>query len=102
MYSIFLEHWLTHLGHENVLAIRSEDYFSDDAAVLKRVFTFLDIDAPDAQHMKAMRDAGRPQSSASVKPVMLPEARQLVADFYAPWNKKLAELLGDDFVKGWV
>ena len=40
MYSIFVEVWLRHFPRANILIIRSEEYFEDEAKVMDKVRTY--------------------------------------------------------------
>ncbi len=52
-------------------------------------------------HRDAIRYAG-PTSSYATGKHLLPEAKQLLVDFYKPYNARLAKLLEDKSLEAWV
>ena len=88
--------WLAYFK-SNVLVVRSEDYFAEPMAQMHRIFRhlgFADADLDQAARAEVQR-AGQPKSSHQQQHAMLPDARALMADFYAPYNAALADLTGD-------
>jgi len=61
---------------------------------MRRVFKHLDLSEPSQDEWQ--RILTRSISNRFVYKPMLPETRQLLSDFYRPWNEKLAELLQDN------
>jgi hypothetical protein len=81
-----------HLPSENVLILRSEDLYEDEAQVFAEVCRFLGID--DAV---AVRDP-RQHNYIERSPIA-PETAAELYDFYRPHNEALFEYLGRSF--GW-
>lgn len=61
---------------------------------LKAVLTFLGVAEPDAATLEAM--AGAEVQNKKPYAAMRADTRQLLESFYAPFNRELAALLGDD------
>jgi hypothetical protein len=86
-----LERVLQVFPREQLLVIRSEDYFGDPDATLRRVCAFLGLPA-QARRTFAKRNVG------AYAPIA-PDLRARLAAFYAPHNARLSDLLGADV--GW-
>mmetsp|Transcript_12594 Transcript_12594/g.39731 ORF Transcript_12594/g.39731 Transcript_12594/m.39731 type:complete len:529 (+) Transcript_12594:1190-2776(+) len=93
-YAIYLEDWLKAFPRENLLFIKAEEYFEDPAPATRSVMEFLGLAEPDAMLWRSMTQPYQSHSRVEV-PEMLPEARDLVDAFYAPFNRALAEMLGE-------
>eukprot|EP00798_Chlamydomonas_sp_ICE-L_P014904 gene14904-20953_t len=100
MYSIYAEVWLRHFPRNNIMFIRSEEYFADEVAVLKKAYKFVGLSAPADRTIELITKKGKPQSFTNGREI-LPEARALVSEFYKPWNERLAKLLDDDKYLEW-
>lgn len=77
---------------EQVLIVRSEDFFSDPRAVTGKCFRFLGLMDHPLEEYKNHNPGGYGKDADS------PE-RKMLADFYRPHNKRLYDYLGVDF--GW-
>ena len=78
-------------GPDQLLVIRSEDYFAAPDATLRQVLDFLGVPARQPRRF-ARKNVG------SYAPIN-PDLRRRLAEFYAPHNARLYELLGVDY--GW-
>ena len=79
--------------------VLSEDLFADPLPIVRNVWAHLGLRAPSGvEDEKWIAAATAPHKSRRERalPAMLPEARALVDQFYAPYNSRLAELLGDE------
>lgn len=92
LYADQLEAWFEHFPREQMLVLKSEDYFSDSADTLNRIFDFLDLSRMTFDTIKKSGSAPR------YKP-MDPDLRARLNHYFAPANERLAELLGED--PGW-
>ena len=90
-YAEQLERWLAVFPSEQLHVIRSEDLFESPAATLREVHSFLGLTAHNAGLLEAYNQ--RPYNDLAA------ESRARLADYFAPHNRRLAELLGRDF--GW-
>jgi hypothetical protein len=46
MYSVFLKDWIKVFKRENVLVIKSEDYYANRTATLNEIYTFIGLGKP--------------------------------------------------------
>lgn len=75
------------VGRDRVLVLDFADYWSDPYAHFSRVLSFLGL--PDWQPPAFKQDNARPRSPMSSS------TRARLADFYAPYDQDLAQLLGE-------
>jgi hypothetical protein len=91
VYADQLKAWLKVFPREQLLVLRSEDFFADTTGALEKIFLFLDLPSatiPDR----------RPYKKASY-PKMDPATRRRLLEYFAPHNERLRQFLGEDF--GW-
>ena len=99
MYVVFAEEWLAAFPEGQLMFVLSEDLFADPLPIVRNVWAHLGLRAPSGvEDEKWIAAATAPHKSRRERalPAMLPEARALVDQFYAPYNSRLAELLGDE------
>lgn len=84
--------WLDHYPSEQLLVLKSEDFFADPARIYDQVLVFLGLPAFRPANFEA-RNQGGYESSLD------PALREELAAFYAPHNQRLYELIGRDL--GW-
>jgi len=89
MYVYFLEKWMRRFPAEQMLILKSEDFYAHPQKTLKQVFEFLGL--PDHPLPEYHRYTA---GSYSQIPDRL---RQTLADFFRPHNQKLEEFLGRKF-----
>jgi hypothetical protein len=90
-YTRQLERWFSVFPREQILVVRSEDLYERSAEVLARVADFLAI-SPDV----TIPFTAHNQTSG---PPLDPVIRRRLAEHFAPFNARLADLLGWD--PGW-
>lgn len=90
-YAEQLERWLSLFPREQLLVVRSEDLFADPAETMSNVHSFLGLRA----HEKSRYEPYNQQPYTDLAPA----TRRRLADYFAPHNRRLAELLGRDL--GW-
>ena len=83
--------WYKWFPKEQLMIIQSEDFFNNQKAVVAEVFNFLDLDLENVSEKHMVRH--------DYKFEMTEEMRNLLSEFYKPYNSKLYDLLGKDF--GW-
>ena len=90
-YAEQLERWLSVFPREQLLVLRSEDLFDDPAGTLGGVHSFLELHAHGAGRYEPYNR--RPYDE------LAPATRERLADYFAPHNRRLSDLLGFDL--GW-
>lgn len=99
LYVIYLRDWLKVFPREQILILRLEDYSKDLAGVIKTVFTFLKLrklNNTEFNHVIHVPIANERKNKDKQVGQMLDKTKQLLREFYQPYNKELATLLGDD------
>lgn len=91
-YAEQLEAWLREFPREQILILRSEEFFDQPAAVFARVVGFLGL--------RPWQPARFPRFNAADYTDMEPAVRQRLLQYFAPYNERLYRLLGEDF--GWA
>lgn len=118
-YAIQLVSWLTYFPLENILIVRSEDFYSHTNIVMKEIQEFLGL--PDFEWNKItdkafnimnpamnkdavfnQKTGGLSMGQTSVEkvsdyPDMNPKTRRILSKFFQPYNEKLSELLNLPF-----
>ena len=98
LYYVHLQKWLQFYPRENFLFLRTEDMSQQPLRMMNRITDFLEIDpvskdqAQEWLHHQA--NAQTVYSTDREKFTMKPETKQLLEEFYSPFNAKLAELTG--------
>ncbi len=98
LYYIHLQKWLQFYPKENFLFLRTEDMSQHPSTMMNHITDFLGVDpvskdqAQEWLHQKA--NAQTVYTTDSEKFRMKPETKQLLEEFYRPFNKKLAQLAG--------
>lgn len=87
-YAPQLERWFAHFPREQMLVLRSEDFYGQTPATFARVTAFLKMKPEIDMSFAAHNSAAGPPMEASIR-------RRLTRRF-APLNVRLAELLGWD------
>ncbi|KAM9847580.1 carbohydrate sulfotransferase 15-like [Aulostomus maculatus] len=99
IYIVFLLDWLTVFRREQILVLRLEDYGANIKLTIKKVFDFLSA-GPFSKQVAAtvtkqeMLNTRRAEDR-DLGP-MLPATRDLLREFYQPFNHKLARVLDNE------
>lgn len=99
LHAVFLARWLRHIPQDRLLAVRAEDYFSDNERTVRRVLEFLHVTPPE--NMGPLLQAGQPHSHTAGQPPMLARTRERLQHFYQPYNQQLADLLSETKYAEW-
>jgi hypothetical protein len=91
---LLYQDWLAHFPRHQLLLLRYEDYKAALPQHLEAVLRFLDVPQPDTATWQAMLDAAVQNTKAY--PAMRPDTRQLLRDFYQPFNTELSQALSGD------
>ena len=103
IYVVYMEGWMAAFPRDDVLVLRLEDWASGRDALrtaLQQLLAHLQLAPPDAALWERMlaapvtRNGGLPEARA--RPAMEADTRDALRAFYAPYNARLAALLGDD------
>ncbi|XP_051523864.1 carbohydrate sulfotransferase 15-like [Myxocyprinus asiaticus] len=99
LYVMYVLDWLSVFSREQLLVLRLEDHASNPSCSMNRIFRFLQIGAVLKQRWREItkRPASntRRMSDRNLGP-MRPVTRELLEQFYAPFNQKLSEVLQDE------
>jgi len=91
-YAEQLSEWFKYFPQEQMLIIRSEDYFLNGGQTFQEVFRFLGLPPADIILEKEHHSFGYPP--------MKPETKEMLAEYFKPFNQQLYNMTGRDF--GWV
>jgi len=89
LYVEFLQKWMEVFPREQFLILKGEDLYEKPAATMKQVFDFLGL--PDYQLSEYKRF-----NPGYYKPID-DSTRQLLSDYFRPYNQRLEEFLGMKF-----
>ena len=92
MYTVFLRDWLAIFPRNQLLIIKSEDYYHNTETSLEKIFDFLEVQKPDDYRKYVSRSV---RNKGSVSRNMLPQTRVLLNKMYQPMKETLAAMLGD-------
>src|SRR5436305_4353381 len=95
IYVVQLQAWMQVFPREQFLILKSEDFYRDPPATLKRVLAFLGI--PEARQHLPLNEY-RPYNGKTAAPIA-PELREHLRAYFAPHNGRLYDYLGIDL--GW-
>nr|XP_056706161.1 carbohydrate sulfotransferase 15 [Euleptes europaea] len=99
LYVVFLLDWLTVFNKDQLLVLRLEDHASNVKYTMHMVFRFLDLGAlsekEEALITKSPASNTRRPEDRNLGP-MLPLTKEILEDFYRPFNAKLAQVLCDE------
>ncbi|KAM3591648.1 uncharacterized protein V6R79_005210 [Siganus canaliculatus] len=99
VYIVYLMDWLTVFSREQILVLRLEDHASNRKYTMHRVFDFLNL-GPLSKEIES--EITRSPASNTRRPAdknlgpMLPGTKEILRDFYMPFNEKLAKVLRND------
>jgi hypothetical protein len=84
-----LKRWLKHFPADQMLVLKSEEFFGNTEQVVQRVFGFLGLDQGVHIDYNGMNE-GRPGN-------IQPETRARLQAVFAPHNGNLSAIMGEDF-----
>ncbi|GAF79487.1 unnamed protein product, partial [marine sediment metagenome] len=96
IYIDVIRNWHKHFPKENLLVLKSEDWFLNPRKILKQIYGFLGLEeiCPDEilrgdTWAEAKKKYGYPEVPADIEAWLI--------NFYCPYNKQLAEYMHRDF-----
>ena len=92
IYEPHLRRWRELFPSEQLLILRSEDFYRDSRRVLSQVYSFVGLPPFEPGDLGAL-------NKGSYREPMLPETRSRLREFFRPHNRRLYDLLSVDF--GW-
>ncbi|KAL5021583.1 hypothetical protein ScPMuIL_000738 [Solemya velum] len=95
IYYIYFLEWFRVFPREQFFIIKFEKYTEDRAKVMANVFDFLDLAPLNGTSLISTMNKAKPQRKTA-KGSMLDSTKQILDNFYRPYNEKLSELLGSD------
>ncbi|XP_046365506.2 carbohydrate sulfotransferase 15-like [Haliotis rufescens] len=97
-YSVFLKEWLSVFPREDFLILRTEDYKANAWGTLSDVFKFLSLPPLNVTAMDNLAQLKKQHETKSKRNAldMKNSTRRILHDFYAEYNKELADILNDD------
>ncbi|HEV2581844.1 MAG TPA: sulfotransferase domain-containing protein [Ktedonobacteraceae bacterium] len=98
LYAEQLKKWMDLFPREQFLILRTEDFYSDPAAIYTETLRFLGVSSLEPKGLKKGYRIYN-QSSESTPSKMDPATRERLSAYFAPHNAQLYELVGRDF--GW-
>nr|XP_057914454.1 carbohydrate sulfotransferase 15-like [Doryrhamphus excisus] len=98
LYVVYLLDWLNVFPREQILVLRLEDYSANLQGTLESVFSFLNA-SPVSPKVAAELTKNPPSNARRLGDrnlgPMLPSTRNLLREFYQPFNRKLAAVLNN-------
>ena len=96
-----LSRWSKFFAEEQMLVLKSEDFFENPHDTLKRVFSFLDLPEwePEASEIRKQRKVRDKRNAGGYEGEIDPVTRRRLEEYFEPHNKRLYDFLGVDF--GW-
>jgi hypothetical protein len=88
-----LKRWSTFFSDEQLLVLKSEDFFERPQETLKVVLTFLDLPEWEPKAWEVRINKGEYEQG------MDPATRRLLQEYFEPYNRRLYDYLGIDL--GW-
>jgi hypothetical protein len=88
--------WAEFFPREQMLVLKSEDFFENPKQVLMAVFSFLDLPGWELGDEEI---AGKKRNEGRYEQEMDPSTRRRLEEYFEPHNRRLYDFLGTDF--GW-
>ena len=99
LYYYHIAAWLSVFPRKQFLFLRMEDMKRDEEGTLKEVWEFLELEPPRHSYVAdVFQEAYEKFKPAQYQNViqMLPQTKELLEEFYRPFNEKLSGLLNDE------
>ncbi|KAK7504790.1 hypothetical protein BaRGS_00003818, partial [Batillaria attramentaria] len=98
IYYVYIQDWLLRFPRDQMYFVRLEDLSANVTGEMTKLFAFLELDPVSEDTMakiESAKEANVGRLSQTFGPI-LPATKSLLDDFYRPFNRRLAQLLGDD------
>ena len=84
-----LERWMNYFPPDQILILKSEEFFNNPSLVFDKVLNFLGLPKTSFDNFT--------RYNAATKSKMNPETRQNLVEYFDPFNTRLNKLVGIDF-----
>ncbi|MEP6515420.1 tetratricopeptide repeat protein [Microcoleus vaginatus] len=88
-YIEFIKNWRTFFPQEQLLIVKSEDFYADTAGIVQQVLEFLDLPEYQLSEYQNANPGSYQRVNESV--------RDRLSDYFRPYNQELEEYLGRQF-----
>ncbi|KAK7504791.1 hypothetical protein BaRGS_00003819, partial [Batillaria attramentaria] len=98
IYYVYIQDWLLRFPRDQMYFVRLEDLSANVTGEMTKIFAFLKLDPVSEETMveiESAKEANVGRLFQEFGPI-LPATKSLLDDFYRPFNRRLAQLLGDD------
>ncbi|KAG5831166.1 hypothetical protein ANANG_G00300930 [Anguilla anguilla] len=99
LYIVYILDWLSVFRRDQILVLRLEDHASNREYTMRTVFDFLRLGPLTEQEAAEITQSPvsntRRPADKNLGP-MLPVTKEILQDFYSPFNEKLAKVLNND------
>jgi hypothetical protein len=92
-----IKRWYEYFDRENLLIIKSEDYFGNEKMILGQIYRFLGIEEIYPE-LISRRDPWNERKKAWGYPEIPPDVKKWLDEFYGPHNEALSIYLNRDFL----
>ena len=89
LYAQQLRHWLNIFPMESMLILSTEEFESNQQIIYNKIFKFLNISQFEVKNTEKMEKG--------IYPPMKSETRNLLLDYFRPYNRELFELINMEF-----
>jgi len=93
LYEEQIKEYLKYFSAEQMLILKSEDFFTNPAIILRKVCQFVGVDSSFEFQNREPKNVGRNKENVD------PSVYEYLDDFFEPYNQRLYKLLDRDF--GW-
>jgi len=98
IYVTMLKRWYKYFSKEQIMIIKSEDFFENPCKVTDEIFEFLGLSPYDvkAKHCLKMEDLNMQSLKVQKYTELSKETINLLKNYYKPYNQQLYQLIGRD------
>ncbi|KAL4224045.1 Carbohydrate sulfotransferase 15 [Mactra antiquata] len=96
-YSVYIEDFLRLFPRNQIFISKLEDRRQNMTAALEDIFSFLDIEPMDVEVMRRVVHLEKRAKDTQGVADMYTKTKQLLEDFFKPFNERLGELIGQEY-----
>ncbi|KAL4224043.1 Carbohydrate sulfotransferase 15 [Mactra antiquata] len=97
IYSMNIEDYLRVFPRNQIFISKLENRYENMTAALQDIFSFLDIEPLDVEVMRRVVHLEKRAKDTHGVPDMYKKTKQLLEDFFKPFNDRLGELIGQEY-----